>query len=171
MSARRLHILTAVSLVALYGAIGATGTSLHYLLDSSWSFIGGISDDAGGYYHVHAPDYHGHYHRHSHGHSHSHSHVGSHSHSHAHSHGDVQQARPAARLDTISLTTGENTHPEHACPLLTLVSTLKLSQLTYSDSSAHHEPIIATIRDSTCIAAFALTLNLCPRGPPAATLA
>ena len=74
MSTMRMHRLTAIYLVVLYGVVGITGESLHYLVvnpTAIWSSP--PSGEVVVYYHTHGPDYHGHFHRHVHTADHSHS--------------------------------------------------------------------------------------------------
>ncbi len=112
MSGRRLHSLTAVLLAVLYGAVGFTGDSIHYLV-SDVSSLWATQPGAGGYFHIHAPDFHGHYHRHIHHGAHSHHHV-------------MHRTDDATDLG-VELTCPSWTHEPHACPALALVSTLKMS--------------------------------------------
>jgi hypothetical protein len=158
MSATGLHKLTAVFFAALYGVVGLTGDSLHYLIsDPSVLWSSAKNEESEGYYHVHAPDYHGHYHRHTHHGHHSHSVTTSH-------HGD--RSKHAGLVET-----SRGTHHEHACPLLALVSTLKVGHGGCCPASIILDRLVAPIWEAEFIPAFEAALNSCPRGPPASTLA
>jgi hypothetical protein len=113
----RLHSLIACLLALLYGLVGATGESLHYLvadLELPGAEHSQDGDDEG-YWHSHKPDNHWHHH---HGHSHK-SAVSS----------DVKAHKPGVKCDCldIALRSPVGAHSPHACPLLTVLSTLKLT--------------------------------------------
>lgn len=154
-----LHSLTAVGLAALYGAVGFTGGSIHYLATDAWGIwtrLGQADSDV--YYHVHAPDFHGHFHRHAHHRSHSQNagiraalavrHGASQS-----THGGIDKPSP-------------DSHESHACPLLSLVSTLKVSHSHTCIATIILDSIVAPSGEASFIATFERTLTLCPRGPP-----
>jgi hypothetical protein len=164
MSVTRLHRLTAVYLAVLYGAVGFTGQSLHYLatdVSVLWSSLG--HQETGGYYHVHAPDFHGHYHRHSH---HEHSHAQHQHHSHAPDVACDGEESQHAVVDSLG-----SSHQEHACPLLALVSTLKLGHGASAVSSIIFDLSVAPTWEAEFIQAIDVTLNLGPRGPPESVVA
>jgi hypothetical protein len=154
-----LHRLVAICLGALYGAVGFTGGSIHYLATDAWGIWSHLRQaDSGGYYHVHAPDFHGHYHRHV--------HHGSHSHD-GHPHTAV-----AIRNDACRSTQGgihkpsADSHESHSCPLLSLVSTLKLSHAHGCIATIILESIVAPSGEACFIPTFERALAQCPRGPP-----
>lgn len=166
MSVKRLRCLTAVFLAALYGVVGSTGDSLHYLITDGWSLWTSASSAVSGRYcyHVHAPDYHGHFHRYP--------HDGKHSH-HAHSHDDrASHARHVADNGnvTTAISSPAITHEPHACPALTLVSTLKLSQIACGLSLFFLDAVNAPSSELRCIAAIEVARTLGPRGPPSRNL-
>jgi hypothetical protein len=158
MSATRLHKLTAVFFAVLYGVVGFTGETLHYLATDPallWS-----GSQSGVYYHTHGPDYHGHFHRHTHDGHHHHSHVAS-----------VAERRAAQSPDEISLTSAESSHQPHACPLLTLVSTLKLSQAGCVPAAIILDALVAPSHEYEAVRAHKLALEAYPRGPPGRSFA
>lgn len=159
MPAKRLKRLTTVYLATLYGVVGLTGGSLHYLASNwidSWSSSDAVETVV--YYHVHAPDNHGHFHRHT---------VDAHHHHHSHKElvaerNAVQSKEPTAK------SSDDQTHKPHACPLLSLVAKLKL--LDAGDGSS---PIVLdSIGTFTCEAGLLhvpdVVLNSPARGPPCA---
>jgi hypothetical protein len=156
MSATRLHKLTAVFFAVLYGVVGFTGETLHYLAtDPALLWSASQSADSGVYYHTHGPDYHGHFHRHTHdGHHHSHA-------------ASVAERRAAHSPDGISLTSAESGHRPHACPLLTLVSTLKLSQAGFAPAAMILDALIAPSHQSDDARSHVVAIEAYPRGPPA----
>ena len=106
---RRIKSLTAVCLSLMYGLVGLTGESLHYLaqdLDLQFVHAQDLADT--GYFHVH-----GHHHEHVHFHRH---------------------IEPAAKPKVAKNSSPDENrvdhfqefHLEHNCPLLTLVSQFKL---------------------------------------------
>jgi hypothetical protein len=161
MSAHRLRNLATVYLAVLYGVVGLTGESIHYLVTDGWSFWTAPADPyASGYYHVHAPDYHGHFHRHA---DHQgHSHRGGHSHSHT-----VTSPSNGKTILGVEVTSSDSNHEPHSCPALGLVSTLKLSQAGGCLASLILDSVISAPCEVRCIPAFELALRPCPRGPPA----
>jgi hypothetical protein len=164
MPRTRLHKLAAVYLAALYGAVGVSGESIHYLATDAWGILTHLRQaGTGGYYHVHAPDFHGHYHRHDHAGSHSH---GDHSHAaivvqdkgSESTHGDVHEP-------------SSDPHESHSCPLLSLVYTLKLSHSHDCTATIILDSIVASIGEVSFVPAFERALSKCPRGPPADRIA
>ena len=112
---KRLQRLTTFYLAALYGVVGLTGGSLHYLV-TDWASFWSSSDSVETvvYFHVHAPDHQGHFHRHT---------------VHVHHHGDAKVAsnRDASQSKGPTAKSPDSTtHQQHACPLLRIVSTLKV---------------------------------------------
>jgi hypothetical protein len=159
MSATRLHKLTAVSFAVLYGVVGFTGETLHYLLtDPALLWSGSQSAESVVYYHTHGPDYHGHFHRHS--------HDGHHHHSHA---AGVAEADRSS--DAIRITSEGSSHEPHACPLLVLVSTLKLGQGSICSSALILESLIAPSRECDVVRAYDVASSSSARGPPNGCLA
>jgi hypothetical protein len=155
MPAKRLQRLTTYYLAALYGVVGLTGGSLHYLA-TDWSGFWSRPDavETVVYFHVHAPDHHGHFHRHT---------INEHHHAHATiaaDRGEVQSKGPTAE------SSDSQAHKPHDCALLSLVSTLKL--LDAGDCSS---PIVL---DSIVTVAYQPGLLFVPdvvfdspaRGPP-----
>jgi hypothetical protein len=165
MSANRLRTVTALALAALYGAVGITGESIHYLATDAWGVWANLRKvDAGGYYHVHAPDFHGHFHRHSHDGHHSH---GGHSHDHA----VASHSHESESLEAAFREAGAETHHEHACPMLSLVSTLKLSHSSGCIATIILDAINAPVAELNRRVAFEPLRILCARGPPAGIFA
>jgi hypothetical protein len=144
MAASRLHTLTRLFLAVLYGVVGFTGESLHYLLTDPALFSSSAQPASSSYYHTHGPDYHGHFHRHAHD----------------------ESRHGSQSADRTSLTADESTHHPHACPLLTLVSTLKLSHADYRAVSIVLERQIAPCFECVVVGASEIALNSYPRGPP-----
>lgn len=159
MSATRLHNLTAICFATLYGVVGLTGQSIHYLAtDASVLWAHSAHDESGGYYHVHAPDFHGHYHRHTHHGSHSHAAL-------------AVNTEDGKAEQGVSVNSPGNTHQQHACPALALVSTLKLSHSGTTFVSLILDSVIAPFSEVDHISAFEVTLCHSPRGPPLGSLA
>jgi hypothetical protein len=154
MSAR-LHSLTAISLAALYGLVGLTGESLHYLANdylangfTSSASSTASSSEAGVYYHTHGPDHHGHFHHH---------------------HGEVETASSAAVPGddrSGNTKTGQQFHGEHACPLLTVVSTLKLGSGGCVVATVDRSAQTAYLSESPVCLAFEAARSSLARGPP-----
>jgi hypothetical protein len=167
MSANRLRNLSAIYLAALYGVVGLTGQSIHYFVTDGWSFWTTQGElDTGGYYHVHAPDFHGHYHRHANDADHSHRSGKGHSHSH------IVATKPAGEsILGVEFTSSDYSHQPHSCPALALVSTLKLSQAGGCLASLILDSVVAPTCEVRCIRAFEFALAHCPRGPPACSIA
>ena len=106
---------TAILLAALYGLVGLTGESLHYLSeDVGLAFRQLQIADSGGYFHSHQPDNHVHFHHH---------------------HGEEETAKvngyteSKSDQNTRKVKPSKQFHNPHGCPLLTIVSQLKLSQI------------------------------------------
>ena len=159
MSATRLHRPTAILLAVLYGVVGLAGESLHYLLTDPalvWSSM--PSGESGGYYHTHAPDYHGHFHRHEH-----------HAHHEHHSHVAVRNTRQPT--DEPALTSDLSTHEPHACPLLAVVSTLKLGHAGCCTAATIDDSLITPTFERGTARALAMALHPSARGPPGRSLA
>jgi hypothetical protein len=119
MSAR-LHSVIACLLALLYGLVGATGEARHYLV-AELELPGAEHSQDGsdeGYWHTHEPDHHWHHH---HGHSHK-----------VPAHQGTVNSKSCAKCDWggIALRAPLGAHTPHACPLLTVLSTLKLSHAT-----------------------------------------
>jgi hypothetical protein len=154
-----MHKLTAVSFAVIYGVVGFTGESLHYLLTdpaSIWSGAGGV--EPAGYYHVHAPDYHGHFHRHD--------HKGSHSHVDGVAANDSGQP-----TDELAFKSEAFTHEHHPCPLLALVSTLKLGHGASCVASIILDALVAPYDEFGGVCAIHVAPCCCARGPPGHSLA
>lgn len=122
----RIHHFAACLLLALYGVVGVTGESLHYLVQATVRTDSAQVDHQTTYYHHHSPDYHGHFHHHEHGRVHHHrgeSVVGHHGESAVKPQRKVAQRNKPIRD---GLKQDVDSHSPHACPLLTISSTLKL---------------------------------------------
>jgi hypothetical protein len=159
MLAPRLHSLTKILLAVLYGLVGVTGETLHYLTtDPAAIWTCPPSAEVVVYYHTHGPDYHGHFHRHVHHGDHSHAPPVAAAESHEEDHG------PAVGLQQVI-------HESHACPLLTLVSSLKLSNAgSWTTVIILNALVTATFeRDRVC--EFAAAFSSSARGPPAGNFA
>src|SRR5262245_14739737 len=112
MLAIGVHKLATIYLVALYGAIGISGVSLHYLASNTaeyWAIPPSVDDETVVYYHVHGPDYHGHFHRHT-----------------IHRHHSVRQTSDRQKCPYAAIESERTAHRPHACPILTIASKLKL---------------------------------------------
>ena len=165
----RLHSLTSICLAVIYGLAGVTGESLHYLVQdlqaafqskstpiASWQHVEGKRRPHG-FFHIHAPDCQLHYHQ-----------------------GVVADqpqegalagsanAKPAGKPCQESLNSDREFHTQHACPLLTFVSTLKLG--SGSATPVDFEP--ATSHASLCeISSLLISQSASchlARGPPKA---
>jgi hypothetical protein len=158
MPAKRLQRLTAVCFAVLYGVVGVTGASLHYLLTDPTLLWSSSADGSVGYYHTHGPDYHGHFHRHA--------HHGHHSHD-AH----VAQRSAGQSPDETSLSSEESSHQPHACPLLTLVSTLNLTQAGGCAVLIVHNTPVARTFECDVIRVVNVAHKSFPRGPPSRVIA
>jgi hypothetical protein len=159
MSATRLHKLTALCFAVLYGLVGVTGESLHYLLtDPALLWPASQAAHSTAYYHTHGPDYHGHFHRHTHDAHHAH-------------HAFVDERRAAGSHDELSLSDGESTHEPHACPSLALVSTLKIGHSTLCAASVLLDSLVTQAYDRHDVWTFNVAIDFQARGPPSGSLA
>lgn len=150
-----LQRLTVCWLAAVYGLVGLTGESLHYLVEDLGT-RGSLSPAASaGYFHCHGPDYHGHLHRNS--------QATDSAQCGASAHNAEEAGRPDGKFRP-----QHNGHEPHACPLLAVVATLKLGH------SATAAVFIASEKSSEFYCApfsqwqFHATLCNYARGPPAA---
>lgn len=143
MSWARLHSLTTIYLAVLYGVVGLTGESLHYLA-TDWKAVWASTSptETEGYYHAHFPDHHVHFHRHA---------------SHGHSH--------ATSKNQLAITSERPTHQAHACPLLSLTSTLKLSH-AFCCTPSTTDTFAMPLFESAVVREFKVALSSCARGPP-----
>jgi hypothetical protein len=154
MSIARLHSLTTIYLAALYCVVGLTGESLHYLItDPGVFWASSESAQTVVYYHTHGPDYHGHFHRHTH-HEH-HSHI-----TNLASHG-ARHAEKSAAVSTYQIV-----HQPHACPLLALVSTLKLGSAAGVAANINPDSLITRPCEIGVFFALDSALYSFVRGPP-----
>jgi hypothetical protein len=148
-----LHRLTTVYLAALYGVVGLTGDSLHYLatnLTEIWTESDPVETVV--YYHVHGPDFYGHFHKHT---------------AHVHHAPATNAHRPARQSKPyIAVTSEQSTHQPHACPLLRLVSTLKLVQACALAPSHLRDSIVTNSCQSDAFFAPQVVLDSYARGPP-----
>jgi hypothetical protein len=110
----RLKSLAAVSLTALYSLVGLTGESLHYLVeDIGLATMPVRNIKSGGYFHSHHPDNHVHFHR-------------------QHHHGEEEfvdldrKANLRNEQARSEIAPNKQFHYSHDCPLLTIVSQLRL---------------------------------------------
>jgi hypothetical protein len=158
MSATRLHSLTAVFLAALYGVVGFTGESLHYLVTSPTTFWSNSRSSETVYYHVHAPDYHGHFHRHA--------HHGGHSHAAIDVTHDSRQARQG-----VAITSSDWDHEPHACPILTIVASIKLGHAACCPAPIILDSAGTPSCERALFPAFEIASSLFARGPPSGTFA
>ena len=160
MPAKRLQRLTTYYLAVLYGVVGLAGGSLHYLAtdwEGFWS--GSDSVETVVYYHVHAPDHHGHFHRHTiHDHHHSHAKI-------AADRAKGQSKGPAAKSSDGS------THKPHDCALLSLVSTLKLLHAGGCSSPIFLDSVVTPTYQAGLLFVPDVVLNSPARGPPCALFA
>jgi len=149
----RLKNLTAFTLAVLYGLVGLTGVSLHKLVDD-FSLKALYSQDSGsvGYFHTHQPDNHPHFHHH---------------------HGDRQaESSIATAVDeknqsATNLKGNDQFHSPHACPLLTLVSQLKVGQGGWVAIRIDSDSLQASATESNLRPAFGVASLVRARGPPA----
>lgn len=148
----RLKNLTALTLAVLYGLVGLTGVSLHSLVED-FSLKDIYAQDLGseGYFHIHQPDNHRHFHHH---------------------HGDRQtESSVAAAVDekeqsTADLKRYDQFHSPHACPLLTLISQLKLGQGGWVAIRVESDAQHASCSESNLRHAFGVASLVRARGPP-----
>jgi hypothetical protein len=159
MPSNRLQRLTAIYLVVLYGVVGLTGGSLHYLvadLTDAWSTSDSV--EVVTYYHVHAPDYHGHFHRHS-------------NHVH-HASAEIARNKPAHRSQRSAAATPERPiHQPHACPLLSLVSALKLVYASGCTPPIFLDLVGTQPLHADSLVATEVVADSLARGPPCALFA
>jgi hypothetical protein len=157
MPAKRLQRLATLYLAALYGAVGLTGGSLHYLA-TDWDGFWFRSDSVETvvYFHVHAPDHHGHFHRHA---------VDAHHHHHAHAKIAADRGAKQPKGPTAESSDGQ-THQQHACPLLSLVSTLKLLDAGECSSPIVLDSIGTPTYQPGLLYVPDVVLNSPARGPP-----
>lgn len=164
MKRTRLHSATAGILCLLYLVIGLAGESLHYWVEAirlgesegeSAEIVAG--ETSTGYFHCHGPDHHVHYHRVRHPQS---------------TNSNPSVSTPAVAKRTlgagIAFRAPGQPHEAHACPLLAVVSTLKLGQgglLTWSLEVSNHTFIESRPRQAHRQAFYQLNLA---RGPPSA---
>jgi hypothetical protein len=159
MSGTRLHRLTTIYLAVVYGVVGLTGESLHYLVSdptvlwSSWR-----SGETVVFYHRHGPGDHGHFHRHV--------------HDGDHRHGTYESAGGADRANqTAALTTQFSSHQSHDCPILSVVSTLKLGHGGMCKMLIVLDALVTPSSESGVVAALNLPRSLGARGPPSGLIA
>jgi hypothetical protein len=156
----RLHSLTTIYLAVLYGVVGLTGESLHYLATdpmSLWSSSPPAADTVV-YYHIHAPDFHGHFHRHTKNEHHTHVPIdATHDASHAH--------------DSIAIAPHQSIHEPHVCPLLTLVSTLKLGHFGGCATPVVLDPLVTGTCERGDFFAPQVEFSSYARGPPGGSFA
>jgi hypothetical protein len=162
MPAKRLQRLTTCYLAALYGVVGLTGGSLHYLA-TDWSGFWSRSDSVATvvFYHVHAPDHHGHFHRHT---------VDAHHHHHAAAKIAADHRKREPKGPTAKSSDGE-AHKPHDCALLSLVSTLKLLDAGGRSSPIFLDSICAPTYQAGLLFVPDVVLNSPARGPPCDYLA
>ena len=159
MSTTRLRSLTAISFAVIYGLVGLTGSSLHYLAtDGMWWWSSSPSVVTVVYYHVHGPDYHGHFHRHT--------HDGHHSHD-----ANVAASEHDRATDHAAIRMPHDPHRAHACPILSLVSTLKLGHASGGTPALVLDTIVAPAFACDVSHAFEVALYWSARGPPSDSLA
>jgi hypothetical protein len=158
MSLARLHSLTAIYLAVLYGAVGITGESLHYLVADPAAFLpSSPSAVVVVYYHTHGPDHHGHFHRHF-------QRVDD-SHVAATSHGFDGREKSAV------ISPEQVTHEDHACPLLSLVSRIKIGGVAYGATTVTFNTLITPNFERGSVAEFEAEFSSSARGPPDSSLA
>ena len=159
MPAKRLHRLATYYLATLYGVVGLAGGSLHYLATDSagfWSNADAVETVV--YFHVHAPDHHGHFHRHT-------------VHTH-HAATKIAADREASPSKHPTATTSDGpSHRQHACPLLSLVSTLKLLHAGDCTSTIFLDSIVTATYQAGFLFAPDVVFDSPARGPPCAFLA
>ena len=159
MSLARLHNLTKIYLAVVYGVVGLSGESLHYLAANSTAlWTNPPSGEEVVYYHTHGPDYHGHFHRHVHTADHSNiaPAAGHESRTHEHS---------------AEFAPEQITHESHACPLLSLVSTLKLGSAGCCATVVHFKVLVTPTFERDCVSEFVVAFSSSARGPPGCSLA
>jgi hypothetical protein len=151
MSAPLLHRLSAICLAALYGVVGLTGESLHYLVSDPtvlWSSWG--AGDTVVFYHRHGPGDHGHFHRHT----------------------STTSERPTGTPNTTAaISSQQSIHQSHECPILTVVSTLKLGHASSCATPIILDAFVRPSCEGGVFAAFEVRLSLSARGPPSGSIA
>ena len=151
-----LHRLTVCWLAAVYGLVGLTGESLHYLVEDLGT-RGSLSPSASaGYFHCHGPDYHGHFHR-----------------SRSQMTASEQSGDPARNAGETGRPDGNfqsqhNGHEPHACPLLSLLANLKLGHSATATVLAAPAKSSELYCESSTEWQFQATFCNLARGPPAA---
>ena len=161
MPGTRLHRLTTIYLAAVYGVVGLTGESLHYLttdVTGFWSNSPSDEVETVVYYHVHGPDYQGHFHRYTY---------------HRHLSGATTDVHDKARqgIYDAAIALEGTTHQPHTCPILTLVSTLKLGHAGCCTNSIILDSLVTPTWESGVISAFEVARYSFARGPPRASFA
>ena len=150
MPGTRLHRLTTIYLAALYGVIGLTGGSLHYLssnVTGFWSKSSSVESVV--FYHVHGPDFQGHFHRFV-----------------MPRHDSLATAEARQKVRHAKYDTALALHQPHACPILTLVSTLKLGQGGCFATPILLDSLVTRTWQSDVICAFDVARYSYVRGPP-----
>jgi hypothetical protein len=153
-----LHRLITIYLAALYSVAGFTGGSLHYLAQN----LTGPSACSDGdrvvvYYHVHGPDYQGHFHTHI-------------IHWHASNATANLQGTTLRERHDVAIGSEAITHHSHACPLLSLVSTLKLGHGACYSNSILFDPLVTPVWESETGGALVAASFSYARGPPRGVL-
>ena len=158
MSAKRLHTLATLYLAVVYGVVGFTGDSLHYLATDWSTFWGSASvTETDGYYHVHGPDYHVHFHRHGHS---------------GHMHGGKEIAVKAGHAKhRLAIGNSSSSHRPHACPLLSLVASLRLCHTLCQTPPAFIDTFSKQLFERELARELRLALSSSARGPPMAEVA
>ena len=146
----RLRRLTTTLLVVLYGAVGLAGEALHYLVDDVSLAVREIDlSSPGGYFHSHQPDNHLHFHHHHHGEA-----------------SVTQESQSSDQNKPGSLRQNEQLHHLHACPLLTVVSQLKLGHSTCTPVKVDVNDAVAFRYDHLVNLPFEPAIYIHARGPP-----
>lgn len=156
MLGTRPHRLATIYLALLYGVVGLTGESLQYLstdVSGFWSTSASDADEVVVYYHVHAPDFQGHFHRHI---------------VHRHHSGTTKVVRDKARQGEhdAAIESEGTAHQLHACPILAVVSTLKLGHAGCCTNSIILESLITPSWESGVTSALKVARYSYVRGPP-----
>jgi hypothetical protein len=143
--------LASICFAVLYGVVGFTGESLHYLSSELIERPSDSqSDEVVVYYHVHAPDFHGHFHKHR-----------------VHRHTGIAAAGTDAKSKTrTSITVEGPKHQQHACPALTLISTLKLLLVGGCTPPIILDSLVTPSTDASIALALKPLLEFQARGPP-----
>jgi len=157
----KLQTTTAIALAMLYLVVGLAGESLHYLAESASTQVTGAATEsqgsdathAHGYHHFHGPDFHVHY------------------------HGPVKRARnkPSPNSETskqqrrctgVAFEEPVGQHQPHACPLLAVLSTLKLGQGELPSWSLETTTCLSVDCERQVSATCGFTRLHLARGPP-----